>query len=162
MEQRDIFDRIMDAKLFRPVRPFYQRNKEILLYLLFGALTTLVSILSFWLFHTPLGLHELVANAVSWVLAVLFAFYTNRKWVFKGGREKSLLRQMGEFFAGRLLTLGAEELILWVFITRMGWRDMPVKLGASVLVIVLNYVVSKLFVFHNNRKTEDGNHEGNG
>ena len=146
--KKDIFDRLMGLKLFRPLWPFYVKDKEPLLYLFFGGLTTLISIFVFWLFNGPFGLNELVANLISWVLAVLFAFLTNKTWVFQsGGQEDGFFRLMLSFYAGRLLTLGIEELLLLVFITWLGFNSMAVKIVAQVVVIVLNYVISKLLVF---------------
>ena len=148
--KKDIFDRLMGLKLFWPLWPFYVKYKEPLLYLFFGGLTTLISIFVFWLFNGPFGLNELVANLISWVLAVLFAFLTNKTWVFQsGGQEKSFLSLMLSFYAGRLLTLGVEELLLLVFITWLGFNSMAVKIVAQIVVIVLNYVISKLLVFRN-------------
>ena len=146
--KKDIFDRLMGLKLFRPLWPIYVKYKEPLLYLFFGGLTTLISIFVFWLFNGPFGLNELVANLISWVLAVLFAFLTNKTWVFSStGQEKSFLALMLSFYAGRLLTLGVEELLLFVFITWLGFNSMVVKILAQIVVIVLNYVISKLLVF---------------
>ncbi len=147
--EKDIFDRLMDWRPLRPLQPFWQKHREALLYLFFGGLTTLVSILSFWLFTAGLGLNELIANVLSWILAVLFAYLTNARWVFEakprgfGERVQLLLR----FYAGRLATLGVEEALLWIFITRLHLPAMPVKIAAQVVVIVLNYVISKLLVF---------------
>lgn len=148
--KKDIFDRLMGLKLFRPLWPIYVKYKEPLLYLFFGGLTTLISIFVFWLSNGPFGLNELVANLISWVLAVLFAFLTNKTWVFSSpGQEKSFLALMLSFYAGRLLTLGVEELLLFVFITWLGFNSMVVKILAQIVVIVLNYVISKLLVFRN-------------
>lgn len=147
-EKKDVFDRLMGLRPFRPLRPFYVKYKEPLLYLFFGGLTTLISIFVFWLFNSPLGLNELVANLISWLLAVLFAFLTNKTWVFQsGGQEKGFLSLMLSFYAGRLVTLGVEELLLLVFITWLGFNSMAVKIAAQIVVIVLNYVISKLLVF---------------
>ena len=147
-EKKDIFDRLMGLRPFRPLRPFYVKYKEPLLDLFFGGLTTLISIFVFWLFNSPLGLNELVANLISWLLAVLFAFLTNKTWVFQsGGQEKGFLSLMLSFYAGRLVTLGVEELLLLVFITWLGFNSMAVKIVAQIVVIVLNYVISKLLVF---------------
>jgi len=149
MKEKDLFDRLMETRLMRPLLPFWRRRREVLLYLFFGALTTLLSILSFWLFYSLLGLNELIANVLSWILAVLFAYVTNARWVFSARAETggAKLRQLLSFYAGRLATLGAEELLLWIFITRLHFPAMPVKIAAQILVIVLNYVISKLFVF---------------
>lgn len=147
--KKDIFDKIMALPGLRILEPFYIRNKEVLLYLLFGGLTTLVSLITFWLFHIVLGINELIANIISWIFAVSFAFFTNRIWVFNAPTEtfEAFLKQLVSFFGGRLATLGAEELILYVFITRLGLNAMLIKLVAQIVIIVLNYVVSKIFVF---------------
>ncbi len=147
--KKDIFDRIISWKVFRPVQPFYQRYKEQLLYLFFGALTTLVNIVVYWSLTTPLGMAPLLANVIAWVVAVAFAYVTNRTWVFdqKAGEPKGILREAASFAAGRLATLGLEELILWLGIDVLGVHDLLVKIVAQVLVIVGNYVISKWFVF---------------
>ncbi len=145
----DFFDRLMRLPVLRVFEPFYRKHKEVLLYLLFGGLTTLVSILSFALFAEGLGMNVLWANILSWILAVSFAYVTNRTWVFadRADTKAGVLREIVSFFGGRLATLGVEEAIIYVFITRLGLPAMPVKIAAQVIVIVLNYVISKLIVF---------------
>ena len=102
------------------------------------------------LFNGTLGINELIANVICWVLCVLFQFFTNRTWVFDGKTDgtKAFLNQMASFFGGRIFTLVVEEVILAVFITWLGWNSMAIKLVAQVIVIDLNYVISKLFVFN--------------
>ena len=148
-DRPDIFDRIMAWRLLRPLRPFYEKYKEPLLYLFFGGLTTLLSIFLYWLFAHPLGVPPLAANVVSWILCVAFAYVTNRTWVFrdKARGAKGILREAASFTAGRLATLGLEELILWLGISVLGVSDLVVKILAQVLVIVGNYLISKFLVF---------------
>lgn len=136
----------MDLEAMEPARPFWEKNREKLLYLFFGFLTTVVSILVFWLFNTAFSMNELLANALSWVIAVTFAFLTNRKWVFRqsGGNEAV---QFVSFTAGRIATLLMEEALIYVFATRMGLDPLAVKTASTVLVIILNYFISKVFVF---------------
>ena len=155
-DQPDIFDRIMSSRLLKPLYPFYRKYKEPLLYLFFGGLTFILSICLYWLFAHPLGLAPLVANALSWVLCVAFAYVTNRTWVFKqkAHDRRGIAREAASFVAGRLATLGLEELILWLGISVLGISDIAVKVVAQVLVIVGNYFISKLFVFR-----KDGKHE---
>ena len=149
MEKPDLFDRIMSWKLLRPLQPFYRKYKEPLLYLFFGGLTTLLSIFLYWLFAHPLGLDPLVANIISWILCVAFAYVTNRTWVFadKAHDPKGILREAASFTAGRLATLGMEELVLWLGIEVLHIHDIAVKVVAQILVIVGNYVISKWVVF---------------
>ncbi len=122
------------------------RYREQLLYLLFGGLTTLVSLGSFWLVNRVLAANEHVANIVSWLLAVLFAFLTNRRFVFEAQND-SFIRQLFSFYGGRLLTLGIEELLLLIFITWLRFDSMLVKIVAQVVIIIANYFISKWFVF---------------
>ncbi|MBP5209656.1 MAG: GtrA family protein [Clostridia bacterium] len=139
----------MHLPLLRIFEPFYRAHKEVLLYLFFGVVTTLVSWGLFWLFDYGLRMHELVANALSWILTVFVAFLTNRVWVFDSPTRTvgAFLLQMLRFYLGRVATLLIEEGILYVFITRLGCPDMWVKIAASVVVVVLNYVFSKWLIF---------------
>ena len=149
MQKPDIFDRIMAWRCFAFLRPFYQKYKEPLLYLFFGGLTFFLSIGLYWLFAHPLGIDPLIANLISWILCVAFAYVTNRTWVFtqKAHDRAGIVREALSFAAGRLATLGMEEVVLWLGITVLGVNDIAVKVVAQVLVIVGNYVISKWFVF---------------
>ena len=119
------------------------------MYLLFGGLTTVVSLGTFWLVNRVMAQNEHIANVVSWVLAVLFAFVTNRIWVFRAKTESraAFWRQLLGFYGGRLITLGIEEVLLLVFITWLHFDSMLIKVLAQVVVLVSNYVISKWIVF---------------
>ncbi len=148
--QPDLFDRLMHLRIFAPLLPFYTRNKSVLMYLFFGALTTFVGIFTFWFFADGVvGLHEIAANCISWVFAVTFAFLTNRVWVFHApcATVRAFLIQGANFFGGRLFTLLLETAIIAVFVTLLGFNEMLIKILAQFVVLVLNYVISKLFVF---------------
>ena len=127
----------------------FQKYRQLILYCAFGFGTFLVSMVSYALCFRMLNMHVLVANIISWVFAATFAFFTNRKWVFDGDKDgnKSLLQQMASFFGGRLFTLGVEELILSIFVMRLKFDGVVVKVVAQVVVIVLNYFISKFWVF---------------
>ncbi len=143
----DLFDLVLRLPLLKRLNPFYQKHREGLLYLFFGGVTTLVNWLFFWLFgENVLGLHELLANLLAWVIAVAVAFVTNRSLVFmaEGG---SLPRQILSFLSGRVLTLLLEEGILAVFVTWLALPEMPVKIVTGVLVVLANYVLSKIWIF---------------
>lgn len=149
MQEKDIFDRIMELPVLRIVNPFYKKNKEILLYLFFGGLTFLVSISSYAIFNIRIGWNTLTANIASWILAVAFAYVTNRAWVFESSTDRgsNLIKEITGFVGGRIATLVIEELILFIFITELGMNSILVKIVAQVIVIALNYVISKLVVF---------------
>lgn len=131
------------------LRLLWLKYKQPLLYLIFGGLTTLVNLLCYWLCTRLFSFNYGLANVVAWIVAVLFAFVTNKFFVFesKSKKTETLLWELGTFFGGRLLTLGAETLLLWVGIDLLHWNDMLVKLISNIVVILLNFVISKLLVF---------------
>lgn len=153
MEKKpDIFDKIMHLPVLRIFEPFYKKYKEVLMYLFFGGIAFFLNLGLFILFHDMMNITVLIANVICWVICVLFQFFTNRTWVFDGhvNSADEFVKQMGSFFGGRIFTLVVEEVILAIFITWLGLNSTIVKLVAQVIVIVLNYVVSKLFVFKSN------------
>lgn len=147
--QKDIFDRLMGLPGLRIFEPFYAKYKEMLLYLFFGGLAFVVSVATYSLFNLVLHMNELIANIFSWIITVLFAFFTNRVWVFQSPTEGAgaFFRQMISFYSGRVITLLIEEAILFVFITLLSFSSLGVKIAAQVVVIILNYVISKLIIF---------------
>lgn len=147
-ERPDIFDKIMSLRIFRFAEPFYKKHKSILLYLLFGGLSFFLNIGLFILLDKA-GLYELVNNIICWVVCVLFQFWTNRIWVFDAKTESAsqFAKQLLDFFAGRIFTLIIEEAILLVFIEILSFNSLVVKIIGQIVVIVLNYVISKLLVF---------------
>lgn len=126
-----------------------EKQREIILYIVFGGLTTLVGIGSFAFLYNLLDWNEHVANLISWILSVLFAYGTNRVFVFeskeKGGRN--ILKEATRFLSSRLTTLILEEALLFLFITRLNFPGLPVKIFAQALVILLNYILSRRIVF---------------
>lgn len=146
--EKDIFDKTMELPILRILNSFYKKNKEILLYLFFGGLTFLVSTSSYAVFNIRMGWDALTANIVSWILAVAFAYVTNRIWVFESNAYGggNLIKEIISFVGGRIATLVIEELILFVFVTALEMNSILVKIVAQVIVIALNYVISK-FVF---------------
>lgn len=149
-KRRDIFDRIMSLKCFSFAYPFYEKYKELLLYLLFGGLAFVVSISSYAFFEFVVHCTPLIANVFSWILAVAFAYITNRVWVFESEatRFRALFKEVISFFNGRVATLIVEEVILLVGINLLAFNSMMVKVIAQIVVIILNYFISKLLVFN--------------
>ena len=150
-KDKDIFDRIMEWRILSIFNPFYKKYKEVLLYLFFGGLTTVISIGSYAFFDISMHMDPMVANIFSWILAVLFAYVTNRIWVFDSNAEdmKGIIQEMVSFFSGRVATLLMEEVILYVGINLLGMNSIGVKVAAQIFVLVGNYLISKLFVFKN-------------
>ena len=132
------------------INDFLKKHKEILCYLFFGTVTTAVSIISFAVFEY-LKIDALVANIFSWILAVFVAFITNSLWVFEGDLKTEFIKKALKFYAARLFTLLVEEVLLFIFIKLLHFDSLFVKCLAQIIVVVLNYVISKLYVFSTNK-----------
>ena len=109
-----------------------------------------VSLVSYYLLRNAFHMYYQTANVLSWIFAVVFAYVTNKKFVFRSkyaGMKKTLL-EAGSFFSARLASLAAEVLSMYFFVQICGINDNIVKLINQVLVMVLNYILSKFWVFH--------------
>ncbi|MCI8661577.1 MAG: GtrA family protein [Lachnospiraceae bacterium] len=148
---QDIFDKFIMLPILSPFFPFYKRHKEIFLYLFFGGITFFLNLGLFGSIDSFTDINELINNVICWVICVIFQFITNRTWVFNGAVNgaKAFLSQLAAFFGGRVFTLILEEAIIAIFITWLGWKAIIVKLVAQLIVIILNYVISKWIVFRN-------------
>lgn len=129
----------------------YRTYREQINYLIFGALTTLVSLAVYWLCTNsfldpgqPLQLQ--LANIISWVCAVTFAYFTNRRFVFFSS-ERNRLQEAGKFYLSRVATLLMEMGIMALGVSVLRLDDRVVKLFAQVIIIIANYLFSKLLVF---------------
>lgn len=129
-----------------------KKYRDVILYLFFGVCTTAINLAVFRVLNSPLKINELIANIIAWFLAVLFAFFTNRDLVFHARCNGTVFGQMFSFYFGRGITLALEEAILLVFITILHFNSMAVKVVAQVVVIVLNFVISKLIIFKKREK----------
>ena len=118
-------------------------NKEIIFYLIFGVLTTLVSLIVYY-FCTLVQLQ--IANIISWVLSVAFAYVTNRRFVFES-KNPNKLEEIIKFVSARLLTLLLDMFIMFVCVTILKFNDKISKLLSQVIIIISNYIFSKIFVF---------------
>lgn len=129
----------------------YKKYKEILLYLFFGVLTTIVSLSTYYFFSEILEIHYLISNVFSWIFAVLFAYITNRLWVFKikNNDIKSILKEMFAFINCRLLSGAIDMVVMFLLVDILIVNSMYAKLITQIIVVILNYIFSKLVVFKN-------------
>ena len=125
-------------------RSWFNRSYEVLSYLFFGGCTTLVNIVTFWLLRL-LKVGVYTSNTIAWVLSVLFAFITNRLFVFQS--KGKILKEIVSFFGFRLLSLLFDMGIMYLFIDVLKWNDIISKVIANIFVIIINYVFSKVFIF---------------
>ena len=128
-----------------------KKYKEVISYLIFGVLTTVVSLavyyLSVFTFLNPNNAFELqIANIISWIVGVCFAYFTNRKYVIES-KEKNKLKEASKFVFARVVTLIMDMIIMWIGVTLLHRNDKIIKLISQVVIIVSNYVFSKIFVF---------------
>ena len=126
-----------------------KKQSELISYAIFGVATTVVSMVVYGACNSVFEMHYLISNIVSWVIAVAFAYITNKMFVFKtrGMGFAQLKREITLFVSARLASLGIEELGLFILIGLIGWGEILAKLVMQVVVIVLNYIFSKLVIF---------------
>ncbi len=123
---------------------------DVFTYLIFGGLTTVVNIVVFGL-AIRLGISWQIANFLAWLLSVLFAFVTNKLWVFNSHAANfgGLAWEFIMFMAARIVSLGLDYGCMFVFIDVIGWSQMVAKLLTQVVIVIANYAFSKFIVFRN-------------
>ena len=127
----------------------YRQHRMILRYLIFGGLTTIVSIASYYLFARVCHIEEVSSNVLSWVVAVLFAYITNKLFVFESKKSelKEVARELTTFFSMRLVS-GVFDITMFALLVRVfTFNDMVVKVVLQVVIVVLNYIFSKKVIF---------------
>lgn len=159
---------LFSGRLIRPAEVFHmnlnqinaliEKHRPLIAYAFFGALTTVVNIVSYAV-CTWFGMATGWANALAWVLSVLFAYFTNRRWVFESENRSrvAVLKEFASFVACRLGTGVLDQIIMVVGVDMLGPKIIPepyaylwslgLKIASNVLVIILNYVFSKLIIF---------------
>ena len=121
-------------------------DRELVLYVVFGAFTFLVNIVTYFLFQSVMGINYLVSNVLAWFFSVLFAYITNRTWVFES-KSPEILKEMSLFFGGRIFSGVVDTALMYLFIDVLVLGNTFSKIVVQIIVIVLNYVFSKLIVF---------------
>lgn len=126
-----------------------KRYWGIIAYLFFGVCTTLVNLITYQICYSICGISNVIATIIAWILAVLFAFVTNKLFVFdsKSWKAEVLQHEVPSFFGCRLLTGILDVVIMYIAVDMMGLNALLWKLISNILVIVLNYVASKLLIF---------------
>jgi len=141
----------LEKNLWQKGLDLYRKYREQINYLIVGGLTTVVSLAAYWLctrtFLDPKDALQLqAANVISWICAVTFAYFTNRKFVFRS-QDPNRLGEAAKFFLSRLATLFMEMGIMALGVSVLGLDDRIVKIAAQIIIIIANYVFSKLLVF---------------
>ena len=141
----------IDGNECRGMIKLFNKYREVIMYLIFGVLTTIVSLVVYYaLVYTVLnpdnGVQLQIANIISWMAGVTFAYFTNRKYVFESN-NKNKLKEAGSFVLARVATLIMDMVIMFVGVTLLAGNDKIIKIISQVVVIVANYIFSKIFVF---------------
>lgn len=133
----------------RSIKSLWSRYKELILYVFFGGCTTLINIVIYFMCRQWFVLTVVTADIVAWFLAVVFAYITNKLYVFesKSWVGKVVAKELTEFFAARLFSLGVDVAILYITVEVLEWWELPMKIISNIVVIVINYVFSKWFIF---------------
>lgn len=134
------------------MKELIKKYEEIIRYLIIGGLTTVVSLVSYYVLTITIldpnnDLYLQIANVISWILAVTFAYFTNRTFVFKSN-DKASLKEASTFYASRVSTLLIDMGMMFILVSRMHFPDKIIKIIIQVIVVILNYIFSKFFVFN--------------
>lgn len=149
----------------KAIQDLYYKYEEVLMYLIFGVLTTVVSFVTAgiakWLLENAnlsSGYVSTISTVISWICAVTFAYITNRLWVFDSNAKgfKSLIIEAAGFYGGRVFTLIVETVMMYIGVTLLSMNYWISKIIANVVVLILNYIISKLLVFRNKENKKEG------
>jgi len=127
----------------------YKKYKEVILYLVFGVLTTVINIVAFYLFNNILQIDYKISNVVAWFLSVIFAFITNKSIVFesKNKSKKETTKEVISFIVARIFSLVVDMLLMIFMIDALKTNDLIAKIIVNIVVVVINYVLSKFLIF---------------
>ena len=133
----------------KKILDLYKKYSEVINYLIVGVLTTIVSIVVYWTFTKVFHVNYMISNVISWIVSVSFAYITNKVFVFKSKCKNSteVLIEIYQFFKYRAFSLVIDVLLMYLFVEIFNIDDMIAKVIVQVIVIALNYIFSKLFVF---------------
>ena len=146
------------SKLPERLQKIYYKYEEKWLYLVFGGLTTVVSIVTklllFWLVPGNPKWESTAGVVFSWICSVTFAFFTNKKYVFRNETKnaKEFWKVFASFYGARFATLAMEEVIFLIFCDWLGVNKTFITLASQVIIFIANYILSKIFVFKNKEK----------
>lgn len=133
------------------MKRIFMKYKDIIPYAIFGVLTTCVNIVVYWCCAHMLNCSVMLGTIIAWILAVLFAYVTNRKWVFHSNADgkTEVIKELISFFSCRIATGLVDWVCMFVFVNILRFDDLIIKTAANFLVIILNYLASKLLIFKN-------------
>lgn len=135
----------------KKIMDLYRKYEEIINYIIVGGCTTVVSLGSYYacvytVFNPDNAILLQCANIISWILSVTFAFWANRRFVFKS-KNKNVMEEATKFYGARVLTLLIDMFVMWLTVSVLHFNDKLMKIVSNVIILVLNYIISKFLVF---------------
>ena len=129
-----------------------QKYKHIIYYLIFGLITTVVNIGTYWLCYDVMHIPNLISNFIAWITAVIVSFVTSKIWVFdsKSWEASIVISEAVKFFGARVATFLIDELIMVVGVDLLHFNGLVMKVVSGIVVVILNYVFSRIWVFRKN------------
>ena len=131
------------------ILPLLRKYRELISYVFWGAMTTAVNYVTYLLLTEGLQVYYLASEVIAWAVSVLFAYFVNKLFVFqsKTWAWRVALRELWQMVASRVFSLGLEMAIMWFFVDTLHCNHLVVKLLANVVVVIVNYVLSKFIIF---------------
>ncbi|MBQ7953512.1 MAG: GtrA family protein [Clostridia bacterium] len=145
-----------DNEYFTKAINIYQKYKTQMNYIIFGIVTTISNIITYYILYNKLHIENVTATVIAWFVSVIVAYVTNKIWVFESKSLKPaiLVKEVSSFFACRILTGFLDVGIMWIGVDLLLFNSTLLKIISNVIVIVLNYVASKLFIFKNKNESD--------
>lgn len=140
---------ILEKLHLKSLANWYRKHQEGMRYLIFGALTTLVNIIAYAILYYVFHIENSISNVIAWIIGATFAYITNKLYVFnsKVNTRKELIKEIVYFYGCRLLTLAVDEGIMILTVDKFGWNALLMKILANIIVIILNFIFSKILIF---------------
>ena len=129
------------------MKELFLKYKEVITYIFFGALTTFLNMFLFWLFNNQMNMKASIANIPATIICIIFAYITNKLFVFESKGSEGIIKEFTSFVGGRAITMIIGELIIYLGADLLHINSMAVKLFEQIFQVVGNYLISKFFVF---------------
>lgn len=135
--------------MLKKIKELMVKYKQVIMYLIFGVLTTIINILSYELFVRVFNTNYLISTIIAWIISVCFAYITNKIWVFESNTKNklSLFKEIFNFFKYRILSCIIDLIIMYVLVGILKVNDSISKILSNVVVVIINYVFSKFIIF---------------
>ena len=140
--------------MMKKIIELFFKYKAPILYVIFGGITTVINIVTYWLCYDIISMNNDISNILAWIFSVLVAYITNKIWVFESVTRcfKALIYEMVSFVSCRIATGLIDLAIMHIAVVMLHLPGVPFKVIANIIVIILNYVASKLFIFRKDSK----------